>query len=280
MVTGDYHHTAIAVARGVGMIPPHEHVVIIQSMAEQKGESVGSHRPSIDRQSTAVQTPHVKRKQSLARGVSFAADLFSQAKSAESPALSLQSPAATAGRQPEPLDRPEINPTDVKRSPTDVKQSPSQSNPSPGHTRQSHSRRVLSPSRLSQSQKQLVLPPDVTLQSPGISLGLQGSSLQTLMEALQSSNRVNESSDRLSGTQKPLLMSARQSLTLLAASLSVAHDFEEFLDSQTEEGPSDGLAFSFDNGDAFEDGDVLQALSSISQVQHANESLQGRQAVK
>ena len=273
MVTGDYHHTAIAVARGVGMIPPHEHVVIIQSMAEQKGESVGSHRPSIDKQSAAVQTPHVKRKQSIARGVSFATDLFSQAKSAESPPVPLQSPAETAGRQSEPLDRPEINPADVKPS-------PSQSNPSPRYTWQSQSRRVLSPSRLSQSQKQLVLPPDVTLQSSGTSLRLQGSSLQTLMELLQSSNRIAESSDRLSGTQKPLLMSARQSLSLLAASLSVAHDFEDFLDGQLDEGPSDGLAFSFDNGDEFEHGDVLQALSSISQVQHANELLQGRQAVK
>ena len=34
MVTGDYHHTALAVARGVGMLPLDERVVIIQSRTE------------------------------------------------------------------------------------------------------------------------------------------------------------------------------------------------------------------------------------------------------
>ncbi len=34
MVTGDYHHTAIAVARGAGMIPGDSRVVIIQSQTE------------------------------------------------------------------------------------------------------------------------------------------------------------------------------------------------------------------------------------------------------
>ncbi len=34
MVTGDYHHTAIAVARGSGMIPNDHRVLMIQSQAE------------------------------------------------------------------------------------------------------------------------------------------------------------------------------------------------------------------------------------------------------
>ena len=34
MVTGDYHQTAIAVARGVGMVPTGSPLVIIQSQAE------------------------------------------------------------------------------------------------------------------------------------------------------------------------------------------------------------------------------------------------------
>lgn len=34
MVTGNYHHTAIAVARGVGMVPPGGPLIIIQSRAE------------------------------------------------------------------------------------------------------------------------------------------------------------------------------------------------------------------------------------------------------
>lgn len=34
MATGDYHHTALAVARGTGMIPPQGQVVIIQKQFE------------------------------------------------------------------------------------------------------------------------------------------------------------------------------------------------------------------------------------------------------
>lgn len=37
MVTGDYHHTAIAVARGVGMITPNSRLIIIRSRAELQG---------------------------------------------------------------------------------------------------------------------------------------------------------------------------------------------------------------------------------------------------
>lgn len=34
MVTGDYHHTALAVARGVGMVPTDSRLVIVQSQSE------------------------------------------------------------------------------------------------------------------------------------------------------------------------------------------------------------------------------------------------------
>ncbi len=36
MVTGDYHHTAIAVARGVGMLPQGGQLVIIQAKSEKQ----------------------------------------------------------------------------------------------------------------------------------------------------------------------------------------------------------------------------------------------------
>ena len=36
MVTGDYHHTAIAVARGVGMVPQGGQLVIIQAKSEKQ----------------------------------------------------------------------------------------------------------------------------------------------------------------------------------------------------------------------------------------------------
>ena len=34
MATGDYHHTAISVAQGVGMLAPHSQVIIIQTEKE------------------------------------------------------------------------------------------------------------------------------------------------------------------------------------------------------------------------------------------------------
>ena len=37
MATGDYHHTALAVARGVGMIPPQGQVIIIHKASETHG---------------------------------------------------------------------------------------------------------------------------------------------------------------------------------------------------------------------------------------------------
>lgn len=39
MVTGDYYHTAIAVAKGVGMVPSDSRLVIIQTQAERRGTS-------------------------------------------------------------------------------------------------------------------------------------------------------------------------------------------------------------------------------------------------
>lgn len=44
MATGDYHHTALAAARGVGMVPPQGQVVIIQAKSEMKREL--TRRPS------------------------------------------------------------------------------------------------------------------------------------------------------------------------------------------------------------------------------------------
>lgn len=40
MVTGDYHHTAIAIARGVSMIPEGGQVVIIQAKKQRRQVSL------------------------------------------------------------------------------------------------------------------------------------------------------------------------------------------------------------------------------------------------
>ena len=52
MVSGDYHHTAIAVARGLGMVPPGGPLIIIQSRAELQSATKPpspSHGPSHSR---------------------------------------------------------------------------------------------------------------------------------------------------------------------------------------------------------------------------------------
>ena len=43
MVTGDYHHTAIAIARGVSMIPERGRVVIIQAKKQRRQVSPVPH---------------------------------------------------------------------------------------------------------------------------------------------------------------------------------------------------------------------------------------------
>ena len=45
MVTGDYHHTAIAVARGVGMLPPGGELIIIQAKSELQSTAQSLDQP-------------------------------------------------------------------------------------------------------------------------------------------------------------------------------------------------------------------------------------------
>ena len=78
IVTGDYHHTALAVGRGVGMIPPQARVVIINTASEStrhtRRSSGGQTKPS------ALKAPDKGPPQAegpgrMLRAVSFAADL-------------------------------------------------------------------------------------------------------------------------------------------------------------------------------------------------------------
>ena len=65
MVTGDYHHTAIAVAKGAGMIRPHSKLVIIQAASEASAadahlKAVQKHtQPSKSHFSTSSQPQYV-----------------------------------------------------------------------------------------------------------------------------------------------------------------------------------------------------------------------------
>lgn len=71
MVTGDYHHTAIAVSRGVGMIPTDSRVVVIQTCRERQGTAKVL-RPKPE-PPVASNTHKAQRRPDLP-SVSFAAD--------------------------------------------------------------------------------------------------------------------------------------------------------------------------------------------------------------
>lgn len=68
IVTGDYHHTAIAVAKGVGMIPSEKPVVIIQCQADLRTPSryPGATSSALKSSKPASQSPHAQ-----SRAVSF-----------------------------------------------------------------------------------------------------------------------------------------------------------------------------------------------------------------
>ena len=69
MVTGDFHHTAIAVARGLSMIPQGRQVVIIQARSEMH------HAPS--HLASALKSPRpAAGTHSVRRAVSFAQSAF------------------------------------------------------------------------------------------------------------------------------------------------------------------------------------------------------------
>ena len=72
MVTGDYQHTALAVARGVGMVPPGGPLIIIQSKAELQPRT--AQPPTRCRPSAAKTTPQ-SRGQSFRAGVSISSEL-------------------------------------------------------------------------------------------------------------------------------------------------------------------------------------------------------------
>ncbi|DBB14077.1 TPA: hypothetical protein ACH3X3_001037 [Trebouxia sp. C0006] len=70
MVTGDYYHTALAVARGVGMVPKESRVVVIQTRAEHRGSSAKAAKRKPDLPDVSEVPKRMHRP--VARAVSFA----------------------------------------------------------------------------------------------------------------------------------------------------------------------------------------------------------------
>ena len=73
MASGDYHHTALAVARGVGMIAPQGPVIIIQTEAETRPATFGNKASARKAADKSLQASRPAGQ--ISRAVSFAADL-------------------------------------------------------------------------------------------------------------------------------------------------------------------------------------------------------------
>ena len=87
MSTGDYHHTALAVARGVGMVPPQGQGIIIQARSEMSVAVGGSRASALKPDKPAQQSsPAVP----TTRSVAFADQLCTSGCSTEDEGLVFQ----------------------------------------------------------------------------------------------------------------------------------------------------------------------------------------------
>ena len=75
MATGDYHHTALAVARAAGMIPAQASVVIIQKESETRVPGSRSKESALRAPNQPLLQTGASRQ--LLKAVSFSADLCS-----------------------------------------------------------------------------------------------------------------------------------------------------------------------------------------------------------
>lgn len=79
MITGDYQHTAIAVARGVGMIAMDSQVVIMEAESERAGSAsasapVAQYTPPLPKPGSALQHPGQKTVSNSCQHLMFTLD--------------------------------------------------------------------------------------------------------------------------------------------------------------------------------------------------------------
>ena len=193
MVTGDYYHTALAVARGVGMLQPHARLVVIQTHAERRGTSCKKPKAT-PVPLTASKPAHHKR---VTRSVSFAA---------RPTALNTSSADEDSDRTSGHLQRP-------------------------------------------LAEAESVLENDQSLHAASTrhaeSAGTAGSAPHADAAML----------DRL--PSEALAESAGRAVLSLDSCLQTAVG-----------NGSEGIALCLDNGDMYQDGDVVKAFSTISEVSH------------
>lgn len=164
MVTGDYYHTALAVARGVGMVHEASRVVVIQTHAERRGTSarLASSKSVLEAPAQIVTAQH----RQIPRSVSFAvnAQVLEESADEEEDVRSLggftDSWAGSVKSQRQKL----LSPDESGLSPTQSLLSPELAELSPAQSFASFSGRIPKKSWLSPAES---LPsPDGLLQAP------------------------------------------------------------------------------------------------------------------
>lgn len=226
MVTGDYHHTALAVARGVGMVPTDSPLVIVQSQTEFRPSPKGlatmpsalkSPKPAGHAAHQAV-TSGVRGQQEETQALEGCVALPSS-QMGPRPALHAAHHAVSFGTQEQ---------QEEEHAPEGLLAVPSLGI-SPGPALPSPNRAVSFETKRQQGEGK----------APVGSLATASSLKRPRLSPLNTRASRRSVSFRLKGI-KP--------------------------EEEEEQAPEGQLRFQLDNGDVFEDGDALRAFTSIAQV--------------
>lgn len=235
MVTGDYYHTAIAVARGVGMVSLKTRLIIVQTAAEQQGRV---HKQTQPAASAAVKT-------------STAATAAAPTGAAAATVAGGEgNPAASMGDNPVAGRRKVLRA--VSFAPRDIELD-----------RSSFEERA----QVESDGLYLLgsLPAQRAESAP------HGGGLVTFRaeSASYGAGLVTpraESASHGAGLVRPRAELASQRAESRADGLTSPAHMTRDLASHMEGTGADGLAVSLDNGDAYRDGNTLQAFRALSEV--------------
>ena len=258
MVTGDYHGTGLAVARGVGMVPTDSPVVIIQAQAEFCPTTKGLvTMPSALKSPSRVANQAVsfgskdqqEEEEALEGSVAMLSALVSPRPALKVPHRAVSSGTCDQEEQEEPPEGSSAMPP-VLMSPRPSSNAPYQA-VSLGTTDQNEEAEA--------PEVSLALPP--ALMSPRPALMTPNRAVSFVPDQ-RGGEDVPEGSSAVPPTLK------RPRLAPLATRPSRRSVSFRIQDQLEEEGkpPEGQLRFQLDNGDAFHDGDALRAFTSIAQV--------------
>ena len=257
MVTGDYHHTAIAVAKGVGMVPPESRVLLIQTHAERSGALFKAKKPILR---DAPSTPRPRQK-SMTRAVSFAIDTQLSDSTLQDAADGVPTPVqhVAAGGSAPLQHTSDGGPIRLQ------------------HIANGGSAPWLADAQLLEQPGAMPIPADavprVTAQPESILFGDlpqhavevadASHSCTALLQAaeLSSTSALHSLSASFSSVMQPWKRNKVSPTEISEESLASCRNVTLSCTNATE-----GLAFSLDNGDAVAHGDTLQAFNAISQV--------------